>query len=91
LPVHYFHLVFTIPSGLMSSGNVNTRLERARTLLPAVANQPSGAATKDHDDGDDVPSARPVDPDLPWPALLLALTGQDVLLCPRCQQRTIVR
>ena len=31
------------------------------------------------------------DPTLPRPALLLALTGIDALLCPRCQHRTLVR
>ena len=36
-------------------------------------------------------SAGPVAPDLAWPDLLLALTGKDVALCPRCQQRTIQR
>jgi hypothetical protein len=76
--------------GLMASGNVNTKLERARVLVPAAADT-AGEDDGDHDDGEDVPSVRPIDPDLPWPALLLALTGQDVLLCPRCQQRTIVR
>jgi hypothetical protein len=75
--------------GLMSSGNVNCSLEQARTLLPA-ADTAAGATAGDHD-GDDLPSANRIDPDLPWPALLLALTGQDVLICPRCQQRTIVR
>ena len=81
--------------GLMSSGNVNTSLEQARALLPAADTGAAAGATADaHDgthDGDDLPSANRIDPDLPWPALLLALTGQDVLLCPRCQQRTIVR
>jgi hypothetical protein len=77
--------------GLTSSGNVNTKLQCARTLLPAVAAIPSSAATDGHDRGGDLPSAGTIDPDLSWPALLLALTGQDVLLCPRCQQRTIVR
>ena len=75
--------------GLMSSGNVNGSLEQARALLPA-ADTAAGATAGDHDD-DDLPSANRLDPDLPWPALLLALTGQDVLLCPRCQQHTMVR
>ena len=77
--------------GLMSSGNVNSSLEKARALLPVAdtgaADDPSDCAH----DGDELQSASPIDPELPWPALLLALTGQDVLRCPRCQQRTIVR
>jgi hypothetical protein len=77
--------------GLTSSGNVNTKLQCARTLLLAVSADSSSAATDGHNDGEDSPSAGALDPDLPWPALLLALTGQDVLQCPRCQQRTIVR
>jgi len=79
----------------MSSGNVNGSLEQARALLPATdTGVPAGATAGAHDgphDGDDLPSANRIVPDLPWPALLLALTGQDVLPCPRCQQRTIVR
>lgn len=80
--------------GLMSSGNVNTRLKHAAALLPAAADA-AKAIPGDHDDGGDdggeLASVGAIDPNLPWPALLLALTGQDVLLCPRCQQRTIVR
>jgi predicted RNA-binding Zn-ribbon protein involved in translation (DUF1610 family) len=82
--------------GLMSSGNVNTRLKHAAALLPAAADA-AKATPGDHDDGGDgddggeLASVGAIDPNLPWPALLLALTGRDVLLCPRCQQRTIVR
>ena len=75
----------------MASGNVNTKLECARAIIPAAT---PGAATlpiNSEDVDDDVAPVGPIDPNLPWPALLLALTGQDVLLCPRCQQRTIVR
>jgi hypothetical protein len=81
--------------GLMSSGNVNTSLEQARALLPATdTGAAAGATAGTHDgthDSDDLSSTNRIDPDLPWPALLLALTGHDVLLCPQCQQRTIVR
>jgi hypothetical protein len=73
--------------GLLASRNVNTKLECARALLPAAAGVPSN----DEEADDDVSPVGPIDPSLPWPALLLALTGQDVLLCPRCQQRAIVR
>jgi hypothetical protein len=77
--------------GLMSSGNVNGKLERARALLPSVATDPSDEASDDHD-GDQLPlSPGSLAPDLAWPDLLLALTGQDVTLCPRCQKRTIQR
>jgi hypothetical protein len=77
--------------GLTASGNVNTKLQCARTLLPAVSVDSSSAVADGHDDAEDSPSAGTVNSDLSWPALLLALTGQDVQLCPRCQQRTIVR
>ena len=77
--------------GLMSSGNVNSGLEQARALLPAADTAPVDEPIDGDHAGDDLPSASRIDPNLPWPALLLALTGQDVLLCPRCQQRTIVR
>jgi hypothetical protein len=80
--------------GLMASGNVNSRLKLAADLVPAVADN-AKATFGNHDDGDndggDLPCVGAIDPNLSWPALLLALTGQDVLLCPRCQQRTIVR
>lgn len=77
--------------GLLASGNVNTKLASARALIPAA--MPGAASVPIHgqDLDDDVPPVRPIDPNLPWPALLLALTGQDILLCPRCHQRTIVR
>jgi hypothetical protein len=80
--------------GLMASGNVNSRLKLASDLVPVAANNASTVAEGwDHgdDDGCDLPSIATHDPNLPWPELLLALTGKDVLLCPRCQQRTIVR
>jgi hypothetical protein len=78
--------------GLMASGNVNTRLKHAADLVPAAANASSdGQDDGDDDGGDGLPYVGAVDPNLSWPALLLALTGKDVLLCPRCQQRTIVR
>jgi hypothetical protein len=37
--------------GLTSSGNVNTKLQCARTLLPAVPADSSSAATDGHNDG----------------------------------------
>jgi hypothetical protein len=77
--------------GLMASGNVNTRLKRAADLVPATANASADGQDDGDDDGDSLPSVGAVDPNLSWPELLLALTGKDVLLCPRCQQRTIVR
>jgi hypothetical protein len=78
--------------GLMASGNVNTRLKHAANLVPATANASAdGQDDRDDDGGDGLPTVGVVDPNLPWPALMLALTGKDVLLCPRCQQRTIVR
>jgi hypothetical protein len=76
---------------VVHSGNVNGKLERARALLPSVATDPSDEASDDHD-GDQLPlSPGSLAPDLAWPDLLLALTGQDVTLCPRCQKRTIQR
>ena len=77
--------------GLMASGNVNTKLECARAFLPATAPAAATLPINGEDTDDDAPSVGTIDPNLSWPDLLLALTGQDVLLCPRCQQRTIVR
>jgi hypothetical protein len=73
----------------MASGNVSTKLESARALLPA-APATSDDTCPDHPD-DGTSSGTHVDPTLPWPELLLALAGVDVLLCPCCQRRTIVR
>lgn len=75
--------------GLLASSNVSTKLERARALLPATPTNDD--ASLDHRDGNTRSSGSEIDATLPWPMLLLALTGIDVLLCPRCQQRTIVR
>jgi hypothetical protein len=63
--------------GIMSSGNVNSSLEQARALLPVAATDFSSAAGDGYDDGEEVAAAGPIDPSLPWPALLLALTGKD--------------
>jgi hypothetical protein len=83
------HFVKIRHFGLMASGNVSTKLERARALLPATTTKHD--ASSGHPDSTARSSAPEIDPTLPWPELLLALTGVDVLLCPRCQQRTIVR
>jgi len=87
------HFVKIRHFGLMASGNVSTKLECARALLPAM---PAADACRDQpnaETGDDTVAdpGHHVDPTLPWPALLLALTGIDALLCPRCQRRTMVR
>jgi hypothetical protein len=75
----------------MSSGNVNGKLERARALLPSVATDLSDEASDDYQGDESTLSPASLAPDLAWPQLLLALTGQDVTLCPRCQKRTIQR
>ena len=78
--------------GLLASGNVNTRLKHAADLVPAAATASADNQDDcDDDGGDGPPFVGAVAPNLSWPELLLALTGKDVLLCPRCQQRTIVR
>jgi hypothetical protein len=38
-----------------------------------------------HAEEDELPAIRAVDPNPPWQALLLALTGRDVLLCSNCR------
>ena len=63
--------------GLLAAGNVHGRLERARELLTAGA-PPAATPTKG-------PVAQT------WGELLLALTGQDVRVCPRCHARAVVR
>ncbi|MBN2576093.1 MAG: hypothetical protein JXP73_16140 [Deltaproteobacteria bacterium] len=83
------HFVKIRHFGLMASGNVSTKLESARALLPAPPATSDPACLNQPDDG--TSSGGHVVPTLPWPELLLALTGIDVLLCPRCHGRTIVR
>ena len=67
--------------GLLASGNVGPRLGRARALLQAPAGELPVPA-----DGEPSP-----DDQVDWPALLLALTGIDVRLCPCCQRPTLRR
>jgi len=59
----------------MASGSVNTRLKLAAALVPAAANAAADGQDDGHDDDDGLPSVGAVDPNLPWPELLLALTG----------------
>lgn len=65
--------------GLLASGNVTTRLERARALLGATPTKPADEA---RDGGD---------PDEPWPALLADVADVDVFLCPGCGERAVRR
>jgi hypothetical protein len=65
--------------GLLASGNVTSRLARARSLLG----------------GGDTPIAEPEagddGVDEPWYELLADLTGVDVWLCPACGERALQR
>jgi hypothetical protein len=65
--------------GLLASGNVTTRLERARALLGGATATP---VDEPHADGD---------PDEPWPELLAAVADIDVSLCPACGERAVQR
>jgi hypothetical protein len=71
--------------GLLASVNVKGRLERARQLLGDSPSTSSPAT----DGGPDPSSA--ASEQQAWPALLLALTGIDLAVCPICQGRTVVR
>ena len=64
--------------GLLASGNVGSRLARARALL-----SPGDTDSSSHEEA--------TDDEVDWPALLLELTGIDLRLCPRCQQPTLRR
>ena len=65
--------------GLLASGNVTTRLERARALLGGAPTTPLDETLS----GDD--------PDEPWPELLAAVADIDMSLCPSCGQRAVRR
>ena len=62
--------------GLLSAGNVATKLARARELLARPRREPTAVSG----------GAKPT-----WQELLLRLTGIDVRQCPVCQARTVVR
>jgi Putative transposase/Transposase zinc-binding domain len=68
--------------GLLASGNVRSRLARARALLSSADDE--GASNEAADD-------EAADDDLDWPVLLLRLTGIDLRLCPRCRRPTLQR
>jgi len=63
--------------GLVAAANVGTKLEVARRCLQAPGNLDPGAPPEE---------ARPS-----WRDLFLALTGIDLLVCPVCGARAIVR
>lgn len=65
--------------GLLASGNVMTRLERARAVLRTGAAGPVDEASHHGD------------PDEPWSALLAAVADIDVSLCPGCGERAVQR
>ncbi len=71
------HFVKIRHYGLLASGNVATRLARARVLL-----QPLAAAGDENAAGSG---------DLDATELILKLMGIDVLVCPRCHQPTLIR
>lgn len=83
------HFVKIRHFGLLGAGNVHSKLKQAAILLPAADTM--NAPPDHHEDEDELPAIRPEDPNPTWQVLLFGLTGQDVLLCPNCQQRTIVR
>lgn len=66
--------------GLLASGNVTTRLERARALLGGGAPWRDDQLPDHHDD-----------PDEPWPELLAAVAGVDITLCPSCGAHAVRR
>jgi len=65
--------------GLMASSNATTKLKRARELLGGPA------AESDNATSDAYPEAAD------YAAMLLALFGLDVAVCPRCHQRARYR
>jgi hypothetical protein len=71
--------------GLLAPTNVNGRLARAKQLLSNDVS-PDPAAQVDDSRRSEAGTA-----DLPWPDLLLALTGLDLKICPACGCRALVR
>lgn len=73
------HFVKIRHYGLLATGNVSTRLVRARALLAPAADELDDNLGADHDDVVDAT------------ALILELTGIDVRICPRCHEPTLRR
>ena len=79
--------------GLFASPNVNTLLEIARGLLSASegGNEiPEPAEGVDGSPLDPVEESEAGDDAPPWLLELLALTGEDLRVCPRCKTRAMV-
>jgi hypothetical protein len=66
--------------GLLASGNVTSRIERARTPLGAAAPERADQVTV-QDSG----------PDEPWPELLAAVAAVDITLCTSCGAQAVQR
>lgn len=71
--------------GLFAAAHVHHRLEHARRLLATT----TAASVVGHHTA--TPPCPPSREARSFPALLLALTGIDLELCPTCHQRTMVR
>jgi Putative transposase/Transposase zinc-binding domain len=72
--------------GLLSPVNINDRWAQARSLLT------QGEVPAPAPPASDIPELAPAPPsDAPWVTLLLAITGIDVSICPRCHNRSLVR
>jgi len=66
--------------GLLASGNVTTRLERARSLLDDGRAEPDAQLNRQDSK-----------PDESWPELLAAVAAIDVTLCPCCGAHAVQR
>jgi Putative transposase len=76
------------PFGLMSSGNVSSKLERARALLPSVDTDLSDEASDDHD-GDQLPlSPGSLAPDLAHQPLSLPARPSALCWTPATRPRS---
>jgi Putative transposase/Transposase zinc-binding domain len=74
-------------SGLLAPINIRTAFAKAKAVLAPPPLLTAGILPAvEGDQGDDeVPLAK-----LPWPELLLRLTGFDVRACPQCRSHTLV-
>ena len=66
--------------GLLASGNVTTRLERARALLCCRATQHDPQLNEQDSESDES-----------WPELLVAIAAADIALCPSCGAHAVQR
>jgi len=77
--------------GLLASANVNTKLVAAQRALRGQSKLNDAHMPAEDSDHEPDISSQSAEVPVAWQSVLLALTGIDVSLCPRCHARAVVR